>query len=254
MAELRGGGRIVTYRERREAKAERLREWATKREQKAVDQLNSYPTVRHDIAFNTQPGHIPFRARIIKADERAYESLEKAGDMASRARNIEAAADRAIYSDDDNAIEALKERIASLEAERERVKVINKAIRQGPGWEARIVPALTKQEKAELLRYAKFSPGYRDGDGIPAYHLRNLSGNLSHQRKRLAELEYRAIHGQPWRHIWLKWGGKCSACGKDIPKGEGAWWRKPEMRCRECDVPKAEAPAVVPDPAAAPLQ
>ena len=72
-----------TYRERRLAKAERLRGWAETREVRAEAQLNSNPETRHDIAFITQPGHIPARARMIAADDRAFESLHKASEMRS---------------------------------------------------------------------------------------------------------------------------------------------------------------------------
>ena len=71
-----------------ERKAERLEEWAGKREKGAAAQLNSYPSIRGDYAFNTQPGHIPFRSRMIKADDRAFESLEKAGEMREKATNL----------------------------------------------------------------------------------------------------------------------------------------------------------------------
>ena len=80
---------IRTYRqERADRKAERLEGWADKREQIAEAQLNSNPNMRHDIAFITQPGHIPVRARMIKADGRAFESLNIAKGMRDRAENI----------------------------------------------------------------------------------------------------------------------------------------------------------------------
>lgn len=69
-------------------KADRLEGWAEKREQRAEARLNSYPNMRHDIAFITQPGHIPARARMIRADDRACESLEVAKRMRERAENI----------------------------------------------------------------------------------------------------------------------------------------------------------------------
>ncbi len=71
-----------------ERKAERYEEWAQKREQKATADLNSFPTMRHDWAFITQPGHIPARARMIKADDRALESLGIAKGMRNKAENI----------------------------------------------------------------------------------------------------------------------------------------------------------------------
>jgi hypothetical protein len=71
-----------------EAKAERYKEWAEKREQKAMAQLNSNPEIRHDWAFITQPGHIPMRTRMIQADNKAYESLHIAKEMRNKAENL----------------------------------------------------------------------------------------------------------------------------------------------------------------------
>jgi len=68
---------IRQYRqEARDRKAERYEDWAAKRKEKAEAQLNSHPEIRHDIAFITQPGRIPFRDRMNRADERAFESLK----------------------------------------------------------------------------------------------------------------------------------------------------------------------------------
>jgi len=74
--------------EKAERKAERYEEWAEKREGKAAVALNSYPSLRHDWAFNTQPGHIPARARMIAVDDRAYESLQVAKGMRNRAESL----------------------------------------------------------------------------------------------------------------------------------------------------------------------
>lgn len=139
----------MTYRERREARAERLRGWAATRQQRAAAVFKAGEPFTSDIAFNTQPGHIPFRARLIAREERAYESTRKAASMESRADGIEAQLDHAIYSDDPDAIERLRERIAELEGERERIKA-------------------------------------RPHEG---YELSNLAGNLRRQRERLAHLE-----------------------------------------------------------------
>lgn len=179
----------MTYRERREARAERLRGWAEKRAQRAAAVLASGEKYRGDVAFNTQPGHIPARARLIAATDRAFESMKKAESMSSRAAEIERQADRAIYSDDHDAIEKLEARIADLEAERARVKLVNTQIRRGAGWEARIVPPLTDRERQTLLNVAQFQPFYDpQHKGFPPYHLQNLGGNITRQRQRLAQL------------------------------------------------------------------
>jgi len=89
---------IRAYRaEGAERKAARLDGWAQKREERAGAVLNSNPSLRHDWAFITQPGHIPQRARMNRADERACESLAKAKHMRERAfgiRDVRVAGDK----------------------------------------------------------------------------------------------------------------------------------------------------------------
>lgn len=163
----------MTYRERREARVERLRGWAEKRETQAAAVFEANRPFTSDHAFNTQPGHIPLRARIIKQEDRAFESLQKAERMAERAAEIESQLDHSIYSDDEDAVERLRERVADLEAKREKIKTANAAYR--------------KEHKAEL---AAMSP-YERGQSVPfpSYVLQNLSGNIARNRKRLAWLE-----------------------------------------------------------------
>jgi len=76
----------------RQAKADRKAdnyvEWAEKRKVEAIARLNTYPEVRHDIAFLTQPGHIPMRERMYKSDEIAFRSLNKADEMLEKAESI----------------------------------------------------------------------------------------------------------------------------------------------------------------------
>ena len=71
-----------------EKKAGRYQEWAEKREERATAALNSHPEYRHDWAFISQPGHIPARARMNAADDRAFESLNIAKGMREKAENI----------------------------------------------------------------------------------------------------------------------------------------------------------------------
>ncbi len=80
---------IRTYRqEGADRKADRLEGWADTRRKKADAQLNSFPEIRHDWAFITQPGHIPFRSRMNAADNRACESLGVAAKMQARADSL----------------------------------------------------------------------------------------------------------------------------------------------------------------------
>lgn len=163
----------MTYRDRRLAKAERLRGWADKRVAEATAALESFPEIRHDWAFVTQPGHIPFRARMNASDDRAHASLAKARGMAARADGIERAADNAIYSDDPDAIERLTEKIAALEAKRDDRKARNAAYRKDHRTE---LAAMTPYERSQAVPF-------------PSYSLTNLSGNISRLRARLAYLK-----------------------------------------------------------------
>ena len=80
---------IRAYRqEAADRKADRYEDWAAKRREKASAQLNSHPEIRHDIAFITQPGRIPFRDRMNRADGRAFESLQVAEKMESKAESL----------------------------------------------------------------------------------------------------------------------------------------------------------------------
>jgi len=211
----------MTYRERRLRKAERLREWAEKRTTAAEAIFKANEPFTTDHAFNTQPGHIPIRARIIAREDRAFASLQKAHSMESRAGGIEAAAGRAIYSDDPDAIDQLEERIATLEAERERIKAYNISCRKG----TRDVSLLDEKQQADLqmiARVASYSLG-KHGE-FPSYALSNLSGNIAQQRKRLDTLK-----GTP--DIALK----CYACGRKNPKARDcSRCGKPVNLCGRC--------------------
>jgi len=80
---------IRQYRqEAADRRADKYEGWASKRRDKAETQLTSHPEVRHDYAFITQPGRIPMRNRMNKADNRAFESLQIADKMQSKADSL----------------------------------------------------------------------------------------------------------------------------------------------------------------------
>ena len=182
----------MTYRERREAKAERLREWAEKRDRKAAAAL----TRAHDLADTIPFGqpilvghHSEGRARrdkerIHQGFGKGFEHQGKAEEFRERADNIERAAEHAIYSDDDDAIPRLCERIASLEAERGRIKAYNASCRNG----SPDVSLLDAKQQAEVASVTRL--GLLNVNGAyPGYALTNLSGNINRLKKRLAHLE-----------------------------------------------------------------
>jgi hypothetical protein len=190
---------VSTYRERREARAERLEEWAKKREAKAEAAYESTRRIADQIPFG-QPilvgHHSEGRARrdadrIDAGMRRSVEHAEKARDMASRAGGIRGQLDRSIYSDDPDAIPALRARIGELEAERDRIKAYNascrKAAKTGGMGDRSLLTAAEVEDLMTLARVAAFQ--IKPGGGFPAYKLSNLNGNLKRNRDRLAELE-----------------------------------------------------------------
>ncbi len=80
---------IREYRqEAADHKADKYEEWAAKRTKEATATLNHNRTYTDDIAFNTQPGHFPLRARVINQNDRAYESLQVANRFKEKAQNL----------------------------------------------------------------------------------------------------------------------------------------------------------------------
>lgn len=181
----------MSTRDRRQARADRLREWAGKREAKAAAAATTARDLADRIPFG-QPiligHHSEGRARhdaerIRGGLDRAAQDASAARDMNRRAATIEAQAAGSIYSDDDDAVPRLQTRIADLEAERDRIKAFNATARKG----APDLTLLTEREQRALLSSIRF--GQSKGGTFPSYHLSNLSGRISTTRARLARLE-----------------------------------------------------------------
>jgi hypothetical protein len=183
----------MTYRERRERRAERLCEWAAKRAAKSEAAFDRAHDVAGQIPLG-QPvlvGHHSERrhrrdlARIDAAMEAGVEHGRMADRMSQRAGNIEAALEASIYDDDPDAIERLRGRIAALEAERDRIKAYNASCRRGQP-----DPSLLDERQRETLESVRRVAPYQIGKGgsFPSYALSNLSGNLARNRQRLARL------------------------------------------------------------------
>lgn len=173
----------MTYRDRREAKAERLREWAAKREAKASASFDRARQIGEMIPFgqpilaghHSEGRHRRDLGRIDSGMRAGVENQRAAESMLSRAANIEAAASQAIYSDDPDAVEALEVRIANLEAQREDRKAANAAYR--------------KAHAAELKTLTAF--GRSQAVPYPSYSLANLSGDIKRNRDRLEQVKAR---------------------------------------------------------------
>lgn len=213
----------MTYRERREARAERLREWADKRETKSDAARAGVDRIADQIPFG-QPilvGHHSER-RARRDQDRIHDGMRatiehgrKADDFRSRADNIEAAADNAIYSDDPDAAERLTEKIAKLEAERETIKARNAEYR--------------KAHKAELKG---MTASQRDrAQPFPSYVTTNLTGNIGRLRKRLEQLSRPPVD----RIISARFDSECAECSAPLSRGDQIRYSKQAgARCLEC--------------------
>lgn len=186
----------MTRRERLEQKAERRREWADGRRAKAARDFSRGDAYRGDVAFNTQPGHIPERARVIAAAERGARHLDMASHHESKAAGLESQLERSIFSDDADAIERLRERIAEHEAAREHHTAVNRAFRKAPGADsaAKLVHLLnagtiTPAEARDIARDMGACPWQRQP--FAPYVNANLGNRIKADRDRIAAIEER---------------------------------------------------------------
>ncbi|MGH2976536.1 MAG: DUF3560 domain-containing protein, partial [Solirubrobacterales bacterium] len=121
---------VVTYRERRERRADRRRGWAEGREAKAESASKASHDATAGIPFG-QPilvGHHSegkHRRAVERSRRQASKSIEHS-DMAQHHRQaaytIEAQLAASIYDDDPDAIERLRERVEQREMKRREMK------------------------------------------------------------------------------------------------------------------------------------
>lgn len=195
----------MTYRERRERKAERYREWADKRDKKSAaafgtaDRISSFIPMGQPIlvGHHSEKRHRRDLDRIDSGMRNGIEHAKKADSFRSRADNIEAAADRAIYDDDPDAIERLEEKLAKLEGERERNKTFNKthAFIGESRWDrnGKVGKIIGKRTGFVTVEYqdgtTEEAPRARVHPALSSYVASNLSGVIGNTRKRLEYLK-----------------------------------------------------------------
>lgn len=183
----------MTRRERLERKIERRREWADKAAARADSQVKQAHDMASIIPFG-QPilvGHHSekrdraYRGRIEGKFRKGFENLELSKHHDSKADGLETQLDRAIFSDDDNAIEALQARIAEHETEREKMKTVNKLYKKG---DVEGLRAIGLDYEAIKQKLASLGSYFGQAPHMP-YELSNLGGRISTDRKRLDYLK-----------------------------------------------------------------
>ncbi len=178
----------MTRRERLERKLERRREWSEKAEKRSDQHYQIGHKMFDAIPFG-QPilvGHHSesrdrsYRNRASGHMDKFVEQKNLAEHHDSKADGLEHQLDKAIFSDDGNAIEALEARISENEAKREGWKNINKLYRKGDatGLAALGLDLEALREKLKTA-YSWMQQPY------PAYELSNLGGRITTDRKRL---------------------------------------------------------------------
>lgn len=181
----------MTYRERREARAARLRGWAEGREVKAEAGFARAHELADAIPFG-QPilaGHHSqgrderYRGRIVGTMDRAVADSRKASEMSARADEIDRQAAHAIYSDDVDAAGRLREKIARLEAERDRYKAFNRSCRANACDFSLLDEA--QRRNHDSCHNAQQT---RTGGAFPAYVTSNLGATIRQAKQRLAAL------------------------------------------------------------------
>jgi len=177
----------MTRRERLEAKAERRRDWAAARTQKASALRAVGSEYRHDWAFITQPGHIPARAAMNRRDEKAYEHSQMAEHHQQKAAGLEHQLERSIFSDDPDAIERLEAKAAELEAKRDTMKRVNALYRKG---DAAGLAALGIDFQRLREKLAAAGAYFGKAPHMP-YELQNLGAEIRRARQRVEEVKRR---------------------------------------------------------------
>ncbi|TFC63736.1 DUF3560 domain-containing protein [Cryobacterium sp. TMT2-15-1] len=180
------------YRTRRLARAGRLREWADKRAQKAEASYKASNALTEGMPLG-QPiliGHHSegaHRRRIARVDSHmssVVENSNKAEEMRQKADNIEAADARAIFSDDEDAIARLDERISEATAKRVVMTAFNKTARKGtPDYDL-----LTDELTNSYVDYYVYS-SIKKGEPFPSFAMSNLGANTRRLQKRLDGLK-----------------------------------------------------------------
>jgi len=124
----------MTYRERRERRAARREEWAKGRDAKAEESFAGADRIAGGIppgqpilvGHHSEKGHRRDLDRIDRGMRKGFEHRNMSKRHREAAATIRDQLDRSIYRDDDDEAARLRERIAEREAERDRMKAINR--------------------------------------------------------------------------------------------------------------------------------
>ena len=189
---------MSTRRERMEARLFKRLQWAETRTAKAESAVKTALDMASVIPFG-QPilvGHHSekrdrnYRGRIDGKFRKAAEHGEMAKEHRSKADGIEAQLDGSIFSDDENAVEALRAKIATLEAQQVEGKRANSLYKKG-GAKALAEAGIIANTPEAIASYEAGIAGNFSWDKRPvaSYTLKNRNATIRQARLRIAQIE-----------------------------------------------------------------
>ena len=208
---------MTTRRERLEAKIDKRAEWADKARARSAATYTASRTIADGIPLgqpilvghHSEGRHRRDIARIDNNMRKACEASDLADHHAAKAEGLAAQLDNSIFSDDVGAVAALEARIAEREAEREKMKAINKAFKKG--------------DRATLATYgldldrltAQVAGNYSwDKQPYASYTLTNLGATIRRDKERLEQVKRQQARAE-----------KAEAAGGVVVEGTGDYVR-----------------------------
>jgi hypothetical protein len=199
------------YAERRATRVERLRTGAARAlvdAQAAFERADAIARIIPLgqpvlVGHHSEKRHRRDLARIDSGMRKGVEESKHAEELERRANAPEA--NRAISSDDPEAIAKLKEKLTQLLAKQAHDVAINRTIRTAKRtatartepWEPIAIGALKEMGLSERLAEIVVRPDFAGRVGMADYELRNNGAEIRRTEKRTAELTERATHEAP---------------------------------------------------------
>lgn len=197
---------MSAFEERRALRVERFKELAEKAEVESnalhnrASEMASYIPFGQPILVGHHSEHKDrrFRDRIHNMHGKGFDLSKKAEYYASRAKS--AASNRTIFSDDPEALDKLKNKLAAIEHYQARMVAINKAWRKYGKPRPNDAEAWERIEKDSTIVTLRIGPEYLGNVRVSmakdfierapfTYHMTNNSGEISRLKKRIELLE-----------------------------------------------------------------
>lgn len=199
---------IPGFAARRQTRITRMREHAASKRTEsaaafqAARQISDYIPLGQPIlvGHHSEKRHRRDLKRIDQRIARGIEATKEAESLERRVANAEK--NRAIFSDDPEAVDKLRAKLASIDAERKTAAAINAVLRKakqakGRPWEDVAREGLAALGLKEKTIENALKPDFARRLGVPAYHLSNLSAESRRVKARIDNLTKRASSPPP---------------------------------------------------------